>query len=157
MKHYTPLYDLDSSSLAHVALLADSTTPTGIHAQALLTLNNDTMYWRIPESLPYIGGNLRIGLNTPETEDVTKPYLRVQPNPTNGMIRATYSLPAAVEGGILMFYDLLGRCVYSIPISANTNNIFIDLTELHPGNYYCRMISQGLEPIIVSLVILAGK
>lgn len=69
-------------------------------------------------------------------------HLAVYPNPNNGNMQVTYSIPAN-ENGVFGLYDVLGNMLLSYPISGGTKTFAIDGSALAKGVYIYQVYSNS--------------
>lgn len=91
-----------------------------------------------------------VGLNTNYSSNL---FINGFPNPCNGFIHFSYTLPVASKDYVLQIIDALGRTVVEKRIDANTNNTTLDVSKLNNGIYFYKVsstyFSTTTKPIVV--------
>ncbi|MBA3662797.1 MAG: DNRLRE domain-containing protein [Bacteroidetes bacterium] len=78
--------------------------------------------------------------------------LVLYPNPSTGIINASYSLPNTDRAELVM-EDIQGKFIKTYPLNPNEKNLQINGLDLAPGIYVCKIISGAVTIAIKKLVI----
>jgi len=96
------------------------------------------------------------GVNAVGTASLTKPDVKVFPNPSKGDARLMINCPRAMDMHIAL-YNVTGAVIqnFSAALSAGENSIDMELGGLHlpTGTYYITLRADGMDNITRKLVI----
>ncbi len=99
-----------------------------------LTHPNSMSVYSVPGTLPCGHcGYLGVERLSRSSENIT--ISDPAPNPSEGVVRITYTLPANTPNANIIFYNSLGQVVKILPVMPQFNAIEINNTVLPAGNY----------------------
>ena len=78
------------------------------------------------------------------------PMLNAFPNPANGQVTIKHNLKS---GGILLITDITGKTIKNQPISAESNQTTVDISDLRPGIYVYSLESGAKRILSKKLVV----
>jgi hypothetical protein len=119
--------------------------------------NFDTYNYKIyslPGTLP-CGDCARLGVSKQvnsgnSSASISSPI----PNPSNGKILITYTLPSGISVGAIDFMDVNGKIVKSIPVTAAALFITVDNTDLPSGQYMYKLSAEGEQIPAEKMIII---
>jgi len=138
----------DSSNLLNIALQDPIDGGNAVYsARVMLQLDPDNMgNGRLEEN---IFGN---GSDSPELAET--PFVKIYPNPNNGVMQVEYSL-AEGQRGELRLYDLTGRKIKNYSLSEGiNNNLSISEGALENGVYFYEVIVNDVAGDNGKIVII---
>lgn len=104
-------FNMDGGELSAVRAFSESEYAVAVYAQAVLRLVEDSVYERIPESIPGGGGKWDENYEpTPQPpQENTLKQISVYPNPFNNSFNINYLLEQEAKEVRVEIYDLTGR------------------------------------------------
>ena len=141
------LEDLSGQERQTVENVAASSTRVSAAAQSILVLLDDSILYRLPESVPSSkkgDEETLVDLNKEE-------LIRIYPNPSSGDFTVSCS-SCSSELSELVIYDVIGELLKTIPITSGKTNIKIK--DLDAGVYFVVLKMNG-EIKTVSKIILS--
>lgn len=127
-------------------------TYTSSGAKMLLTAQyglQDVVVYSLPGTIPCheCNGGVISGLNNNSSGETERSTDLPYPNPSNSQTTLPYSLPAHINTGELIVYDLNGREVKRFRITNAFSSVVLSSEELAPGTYtYSILTSTGILP-----------
>jgi len=141
-------FGIDSTQKAMIIELSEQDYETKLNAQAVLALVYDSVYERIPETIPEISGKWDgetppVQQQTPEEQTSFLNNIKVYPNPFTNSFNINYSFEEKVNELRFEVYDVTGRLAkQEIIKNTQTNTISID-TSPCMGMFFLRIIADG--------------
>ncbi|MDQ3111203.1 MAG: T9SS type A sorting domain-containing protein [Bacteroidota bacterium] len=136
LQNGTPMDSMQYSQLEAIALQCPLQGGLAVYrARTLVELLDDNIrYW---EDSCIIYSQARN--SQPQTAYEPSPEVRLFPNPNDGTMELTYSLPDAEKGQFIVF-DNTGQIVAIIPLKNGIQTQRIFLTDLAAGMYYYKVV-----------------
>lgn len=106
--------------------------------------DGSTDIYNLPGRLPQCKTNVIGGDETTIISGVVLP-LKAYPNPSDGKIRVSYTLPEGVSSGELVITSTDGREVKRYRVGNMFNDILIEKSELPSGAYFYKLITERGE------------
>lgn len=135
-------YSADASDRAMLGDLATKDPKYGVcvKAQTLLEMILGTDYPE-PIELPYLSQ-----YHSPtffnDSANAGDNYVKIYPNPTNGIFTFEYKLPDENTNLVFEVYDITGRALFTIPLAGNEGKLTRDLSHVTNGIYFYSILSD---------------
>lgn len=99
--------------------------------------------------IKYITGPAGIALISAGQIGFSVPY----PNPASNNVNFSYSLINGVQSANLKIFDLLGKCIQTLPLNTSKNKTTVDVQTMPSGVYICEIQAEGCQPAYQKMIV----
>ena len=96
---------------------------------------------------------MRSAADSPNTQNLSEPYVKLYPNPNDGSMQLEYLLPENLTGTFEL-YDLTGRRVYSFALPESSGLKSISAHNLTRGVYMYKVASGDKTVDLGKVVVI---
>jgi hypothetical protein len=111
-----------------------------------------TAVFSLPGKLP--GCTAKSGVNAPTIINGNSLPTSAYPNPSNGQMRISYSLPSGETTGELVILSTDGVEVKRYRVGEGFNDILVEKGDLSSGSYFYKLVTEKGESEVNKLVII---
>lgn len=161
----TQLFYLDSANILSSAMISNKdfsssvvTTDSGTKLIVnRYTISYHTEIYSLPGILPCFDPCGIGSVNTPlssgdngQSYNPGEPY----PNPTNSTTHIPYDLPAGINEGEIVFFDLTGKELKRYKVNRVFKELLISTSDLAAGSYWYQLQTGGMRSVGKKLIVI---
>jgi len=125
---------------------------TGNNFVAAVGTTTGTAIYNLPGTIPcdVCGGRLGIGKVEPKTNGVSEPI----PNPSDGQVKITFTLPEGTKNGEIDIFNTNGQRLKTYKVDNTFGFITVDNSTFPAGIYYYNLIADGNIATTKKMVVI---